>query len=54
MLVLQGYAGLVIPALQVKITKDTVPIQAVKLLIYVQQGVSVQPCVGIKRPEIQT
>ena len=47
MLVLQGYADLVIPALQVKTAKDTVPIQVVKQLIYERQGVSVQPYVGI-------
>ena len=47
MLVLWGYADLVIPLLQVKIAKDTVPIQAVKQLTYALQRVSVQPCRGI-------
>ena len=47
MLVLWGYADLVVPALQVKTTKNTVSIQVVKQLIYVWQGVSVQLCVGI-------
>ena len=47
MLVFQGYIDLMIAELQVKTAKDTVPIKVVKQLIYVWQGVPVQPCVGI-------
>ena len=47
MLVLWGYADLVMPTLQVKTAKNTVPIQVVKQLIYAWQGVSVQPCIGV-------
>ena len=54
MLVLQGYADLMIPILQVKTIEDAVPFQMVKKLICVWQGVSVQPCVGIEQPEIHT